>query len=169
MNTPFATVEDISLLWRALTEAERTRAEALLPLVSDMLRQCADDVGKELDLMAADSEVYASTLKLVTVDIVTRVLRQNTTGDAMTQESQSALGYSWSGTYAVPGGGIAGAIMNNDLKRLGLLNQTIDSIMLWGRSDGNHEPKDETVGKKVNIIGIAIDEPDSNLIGRQGG
>ena len=119
--------------------------------------------------MAADSEVYASTLKLVTVDIVTRVLRQNTTGDAMTQESQSALGYSWSGTYAVPGGGIAGAIMNNDLKRLGLLNQTIDSIMLWGRSDGNHEPKDETVGKKVNIIGIAIDEPDSNIVGRQGG
>ena len=168
MNTPFATVEDISLLWRALTEAERTRAEALLPLVSDMLRQCADDVGKELDLMAADSEVYASTLKLVTVDIVTRVLRQNTTGDAMTQESQSALGYSWSGTYAVPGGGIAGAIMNNDLKRLGLLNQTIDSIMLWGRSDGNNEPKDEAVGKKVNIIGVAIEEPDSNLIGRQG-
>lgn len=166
MNTPFATVADINLLWRTLTEAESTRAEALLPLVSDMLRQCADDVGKELDLMAADSEVYASTLKLVTVDIVTRVLRQNTTGDAMTQESQSALGYSWSGTYAVPGGGIAGAIMNNDLKRLGLLNQTIDSIMLWGRSDGNHEPQDETVGKKINIIGIAIEDPDQdNIIG----
>ena len=135
MNTPFATVEDINLLWRTLTEAESTRAEALLPLVSDMLRQCADNVGKDLDEMAEESDVYASTLKLVTVDVVTRVLRQNTSGDAMTQESQSALGYSWSGTYAVPGGGIAGAIMNNDLKRLGLLNQQIDSLMLWGSAD----------------------------------
>jgi len=139
MNTPFATVEDINLLWRTLTEAESTRAEALLPLVSDMLRQCADNVGKDLDEMAEESDVYASTLKLVTVDVVTRVLRQNTSGDAMTQESQSALGYSWSGTYAVPGGGIAGAIMNNDLKRLGLLNQQIDSLMLWGSADTDNK------------------------------
>jgi hypothetical protein len=73
-------------------------------------------------------------LKLVTVDVVTRVLRQSTEGDAMSQESQSALGYSWSGTYAVPGGGIANAIMNNDLKRLGLLSQQIGTVTLWEAS-----------------------------------
>ena len=39
------------------------------------------------------------------------------------QESQTALGYNWQGTYAIPGGGIAGAIMNNDLKRLGLVRK----------------------------------------------
>lgn len=156
MNTPFATVEDINLLWRTLTEAESTRAEALLPLVSDMLRQCADNVGKDLDEMAGDSDVYANTLKLVTVDVVTRVLRQNTSGDAMTQESQSALGYSWSGTYAVPGGGIAGAIMNNDLKRLGLLNQQIDSLMLWGSADTNNRSSGggTSTGETVRIIGV---------------
>ena len=49
----------------------------------------------------------------------------------MTQESQSALGYSWSGTYAVPGGGIANAIMKNDLRKLGLLQQQMDSVFLW--------------------------------------
>lgn len=131
MNTAFATVEDINLLWRPLSETESERAEALLPLISDALRQCAINVGKGLDEMAADSEAYASTLKLVTVDVVTRVLRQSTEGDAMSQESQSALGYSWSGTYAVPGGGIANAIMNNDLKRLGLMTQQIGTVTLW--------------------------------------
>jgi len=131
MSTAFATVQDINLLWRPLSESESTRAEALLPLISDALRQCAVNVDKDLDEMAADSEAYASTLKLVTVDVVTRVLRQSTDGDAMSQESQSALGYSWSGTYAVPGGGIANAIMNNDLKRLGLATQQIGTVTLW--------------------------------------
>ena len=131
MNTAFATVQDINLLWRPLSESESERAGALLPLISDALRQCAVAVDKDLDEMAAASETYASTLKLVTVDVVTRVLRQSTEGDAMSQESQSALGYSWSGTYAVPGGGIANAIMNNDLKRLGLLSQQIGTVTLW--------------------------------------
>lgn len=129
----FATVSDIETLWRALTQAEETRAEALLPLVSDTLRQMAFNVGKDLDELAEDS-VYESVLKLVTVDVVTRVLRQSTEGEAMTQESQSGLGYSWSGTYAIPGGGIANAIMNNDLKRLGLLQQQIGVINLWENS-----------------------------------
>lgn len=131
MSTAFATVEDISTLWRTLTASEQTRAEALLPLVSDALRVQAQSVNKDLDAMKAASEPYANTLKLVTVDVVSRVLRQETEGDAMTQESLSGLGYSWQGTYAVPGGGIANAIMKNDLKRLGLLNQQIGSVYLW--------------------------------------
>ena len=131
MSTAFATVEDISTLWRPLTASEQTRAGALLPLVSDALRVQAQSVNKDLDAMMAASEPYASTLKLVTVDVVSRVLRQETEGDAMTQESLSGLGYSWQGTYAVPGGGIANAIMKNDLKRLGLLNQQIGSVYLW--------------------------------------
>ena len=131
MNTPFATVEDIETLWRPLTASEQSRAEALLPLVSDELRVLAKDVGKDLDQMAAADEAYASVLKIVTVDVTVRVLRQNTEGDAMTQESQSALGYSWSGTYAVAGGGIANAILNNDLKKLGLRTQQIGVMYTW--------------------------------------
>jgi hypothetical protein len=133
----FATVEDIQTLWRPLTADEQTRAAALLPLVSDALRNEATKVGKDLDAMVADSTTYESVVKLVTVDVVARVLRQTTTGDAMTQESQAAGGYSWSGTYAVPGGGIANAILYSDLKRLGLLNQQIGSIRLWQESRAN--------------------------------
>lgn len=131
----FATTEDIIVLWRPLSADESTRAAALLPLVSDALRVCAQNVNVDLDSKAADDMAYASMLKLVTVDIVSRVLRQNTTGEAMSQESQSGLGYSWSGTYAVPGGGIANAIMNNDLKKLGLLRQSIGAVQLWQLSD----------------------------------
>jgi hypothetical protein len=52
----------------------------------------------------------------------------------MTQESQSALGYTWSGTYAIAGGGIAQAIMRNDLKRLGLKRQNYGVIEYYGEN-----------------------------------
>lgn len=131
MSTPFATVEDIQTLWRPLSESEQSKATALLPLVSDELRVLAREVDKDLDVMAAADEAYASVLKIVTVDVTVRVLRQSTEGEAMTQESQSALGYTWSGTYAVAGGGIANAILNNDLKKLGLKRQQIGVIYTW--------------------------------------
>lgn len=134
MSTSYATVEDVTNLWRALTSDEQTRATALLPLVSDALRQAAKNVGRDLDYMILSDPTLKSVAKIVTVDVTARVLRQNTDGDAMSQESQSALGYSWSGTYAVPGGGIAGAIMNNDLKRLGLLRQRWRAVQLWEKS-----------------------------------
>jgi hypothetical protein len=93
---------------------------------------------KDLDAMVEANPAYASVVKLVTVDVIVRAMRQTTTGEPMSQESQSALGYSWSGTYAIPGGGISGAIMKNDLKRLGLRRQQIGVYELWGAS------KDET-------------------------
>jgi hypothetical protein len=128
----FATVDDIQTLWRPLTASEQTRANALLPLVSDEMRVIAKSVGKDIDAMIEASESYGSVVKIVTVDVVARVLRQSTEGDAMTQESQAALGYSWSGTYAVAGGGIANSILKNDLKKLGLLNQQIGAAFVWG-------------------------------------
>ncbi len=134
MSQSYATVSDIETLWRPLTIAEEERAGALLPLVSDALRTAAIDVGKDLDEMIDETPTLASVAKIVTVDVVARVLRQSTTGDAMSQESQSGLGYSWSGTYAIPGGGIANAIMRNDLKRLGLLRQQYGTVQLWGSS-----------------------------------
>ena len=131
MSQAFSTVTDITTLYRALTASETTRAEALLPLVSDELRVIATGVNKDLDAMVAASEPYASTVKVVTCDVVYRILRQDLEGEAMTQETQSALGYSWSGTVSVPGGGIANSIMYNDLKKLGLLRQQIGNVMLW--------------------------------------
>lgn len=128
----FATVQDVIDLFRSLTPAEKTRTESLLPLVCDALRNEANKVGKDLDEMAASDTFYANTLKLVTVDVISRVLRQDVEAEPMSQMSQSALGYSISGTYAIPGGGIAQSIMNNDLKRLGLRRQQIGTLNLGG-------------------------------------
>lgn len=131
MNQPFATVEDLQRLYRPLTAEEQSRAEALLPLVSDEIRVLGRNYGKDIDAAIAKDNAYASVVKIVTCDVTFRILRQNTEGDAMSQESQSALGYSWSGTFAVAGGGIANSILNNDLKKLGLLKQQMGSEFLW--------------------------------------
>ena len=131
----FATIADVKLLSGVTyTDDDEVRIDSLLPLVSDALRVEANKVGKDLDLMIAASPQYASVVKIVTVDVVVRVMRQSLSGDPMSQESQSALGYTWSGTYAIPGGGIASAIMRNDLKRLGLRKQRYGAMEIWDDS-----------------------------------
>ena len=129
----FATVQDVNDLWRPLTNDEQTRASNLIPLVCDALREEAAKVGQDLDARISVETPLASVAKMVTVDIVARILRQSTDGDPMTQESQTGLGYSWSGTYAVPGGGMSNAIMKNDLKRLGIKRQRYGVIEFYGQ------------------------------------
>ena len=131
----FATLADVlTISGKAYTTDEQNRINALLPLVSDALRIEAGKVGKDMDALVADP-AYASVAKLVTADIVIRAMRQSVEGEPMSQESESALGYSWSGTFAVPGGGVAGCIMRNDLKRLGLKRQRYGVMDLWQRSE----------------------------------
>lgn len=125
----FATINDIISLWRALTPEEITRATALLPIVSDSLREEAKKVGEDLDAKAEESATFSSVLKSVTVDVVARTLLTSTEGEPLAQESQSALGYSWSGTYLVPGGGLF--IKDKELARLGLKQQRRGVIGLY--------------------------------------
>lgn len=133
MSYAFATLQDVTSLWRPLTAQEQERVTALLPMVSDLLRQAATNAGADLDKMLVQNPPLQSTAKMVTVDVVSRILRQSTTGEPVSQETQSALGYSWQGTYAIPGGGMANAIMNNDLKRLGIRKQKIKAVELYDR------------------------------------
>lgn len=121
----YASIEDITTLWRALTPEETIRATALLPVVSDSLRIEAERVGKDLDLLAT-YEPFANVLKSVTVDIVARTLMTSTNQEPMAQYSESALGYSQSGTFLVPGGGLF--IKQSELARLGLKRQRYGTI-----------------------------------------
>ena len=132
-DNAYATLQDvIDLSGATYTAEQQARIEKLLPLVSNALRNEAHKVGKDLDMMIASGEVLEDVVTLVTVDVVVRAMRQSTDGEPMSQESQSALGYSWSGTFAIPGGGIANAIMRNDLKRLGLWGQKYGVIDFYG-------------------------------------
>ena len=124
----YATIDDIIALWRPLTPQEQERAAALLPVVSDSLRQAARNVGRDLDAMLEGGEVLENVLKSVTVDVTARAIMTPTDDAPMTQMSQSALGYSVSGTYLVPGGGLF--IKKSELARLGLRRQRIGVIEL---------------------------------------
>jgi hypothetical protein len=128
--TTFATVEDLETLWRFLKFDERKRAEALLKIVSDSLREEAKKVSKDLDKMVLDSPSYQSVVKSVTVDVVARTLMTSTDQEPMTQMAESAMGYSFSGSYLVPGGGLF--IKESELKRLGFKKQRYGVIDLYG-------------------------------------
>lgn len=122
----YATIEDVTQLFRELTLTEQKKANALLPIVEDALRVEAKRVGKDLDVMIQEEASFANVVKSVVVDIVARTLRENTEDEPMTQVSQSALGYSVSGTYLVPGGGLF--IKRSELARLGLKRQRYGTV-----------------------------------------
>ncbi|MBE6164457.1 MAG: hypothetical protein E7156_03965 [Streptococcus gallolyticus] len=117
----FASTTDLEKLWRSLKPTEMERAEALLEIVSNSLRFEGEKVGKDLDKQAESSKAFASVLKSVTVDVVARTLMTSTDQEPMTQMTESALGYSYSGSFLVPGGGLF--IKESELKRLGLKRQ----------------------------------------------
>lgn len=128
----FATINDLEELWRDIKYDEVARAISLLKIVSDSLRVEADSVGKDLDVMVLESPSLASVAKSVTVDVVARTLMTSTDQEPMTQTSESALGYSWSGSYLVPGGGLF--IKKSELARLGLRRQRYGVIDFYGQN-----------------------------------
>lgn len=127
---PFVTIEDVEALFRDLTVEENKKAEMLLSIVSDCLRQEAKKVGKKLDEMIEKQEVYENVVKSVCVDVIARNLMTSTNSEPMEQMSQSALGYSMSGTFLVPGGGLF--IKKSELARLGLKKQRMGMIEMYG-------------------------------------
>lgn len=132
----YASVNDIIALKRTLTAEEQERAETLIPIVCDSLRYEAEKVGKDLDQMIESSTHIASVAKSVVVDVVMRELMTSTDGEPMTQVSESALGYSVSGSYLVPGGGLF--IKKSELKRLGLVRQRFGVIDFYGTQSNNN-------------------------------
>lgn len=126
----YATTDDIITLWRPLTSEELDRAKALIPIVCDSLRSEAKRVGKDLDALVEDDPVLKSVAKSVVVDVVARTLMTSTNQEPMTQYAESALGYSLSGSFLVPGGGLF--IKRTELQRLGLRRQRYGVMDFYG-------------------------------------
>lgn len=126
----FATLQDMCDLWRPIKPEEQVRVENLLVVVSDLLRAKAKNVGKDLDSMIKSDSTLVNVAKSVTVDIVARNLNTPTDQQPMSQFSESALGYSVSGTYLVPGGGLY--IKKEELAKLGLKKQRFGVINFYG-------------------------------------
>lgn len=126
----YATVQDVVTLFRPLQPDETQKAADLIPVVCARLRQEAERLGKNLDIMIGDNANLAMVAKSVTVDIVARCLMTPTTGAPMSQYSESALGYSVSGTFLNPGGGLF--IKKSELDALGLRRQKYGVIDFYG-------------------------------------
>ena len=132
----YATIEDITALFRALTPEETKRATALLPVVCARLRSEARRVGKDLDAMLVDDPDLSEVAKSVTVDVVARTLMTSTDSEPLTQLTESAGGYSATGTFLVPGGGIF--IKRDELAALGLRRQRYGVMDFYGSVPQGH-------------------------------
>lgn len=128
----FATTDDVITLFRALSNEEVERTTALLPIISDSLRMEARKYKVDLDEKLKKDATFSNVLKSVTVDIVARTLMTSTNQEPMTQTSESALGYSFSGTFLNPGGGLF--IKRSELARLGLTKQRYGVIDFYGEN-----------------------------------
>lgn len=127
----YAQISDVSTLFRELTDEEEQKAEYLIPTVCALLRTKAKRVGIDLDEMFQEDEDYAVTLRSVVCDIVVRCLDVPAgIPSGMSQVSESALGYSISGTLANPGGGIF--IKRSELAALGIRGQRWGVIEPYG-------------------------------------
>lgn len=100
-NEPFATVDDLEKFWRALTPDEQTRAEYLLSLASNQLRQIAMNSGKNLDQMITDGQVMEDSVKLVVMEAVKRAMLTPVDAPPVNSmsKSQTAGPYAESSTY----------------------------------------------------------------------
>ncbi len=131
----YCSIGDVISLWRPLKGEEISRAGELIPIIESSLRIEADKVGKDLDEIAEDRN-YRDVLKSVIVDVVARTLMTATDQEPMTQYSESALGYSFSGSFLVPGGGLF--IKKSELARLGLKRQRYGVIDFYDTNKGNY-------------------------------
>lgn len=128
----YASKSDIIGLWRKMSQQESERADELIPVVCASLRSEAKKVGKDLDAMITEDPDLAEVAKSVVVDVVARTLMTSTNQEPMSQFSESALGYTASGTFLIPGGGLF--IKRSELARLGLRRQQIGVMEIYGVS-----------------------------------
>ena len=129
----FAKYEDLYDLASHIDQNKWGQVRRYFGIVSDCLREAAYQVGKDLDQMIEESPWLGNIAKAVTVEVAVRAVISSTDQAPMTQVSQSAGGYTTSGTYLVPGGGVY--IKRSELARLGLRRQKMGGIDLYGFSD----------------------------------
>ena len=134
MSKRYAEVSDITALGKNLTAQEKEAAEIMLDTASSKLRITAQKYGKNIDAMIADKvsgEDYALVVKSVVIQAVLRALTSIAdSSPALTQGSQSAMGYSISMTYLNAGQSLY--FLRNELKDLGLLRQTYGAMEVYG-------------------------------------
>lgn len=121
----YANHEDLTLYWQAPTDT--TRADYILKMVSNRLRQIALDVGVDLDAKVNANEVYFLNVQGVVMESAKRALQAPLDQLPTETYSQTAGPYSENFKYSNPAGDIY--FKKAELSLIGLSgNQTLSSI-----------------------------------------
>lgn len=122
----YLTLDELVAFWRAMTDSEEEKAQKLIEACSAEIRMKAQKRGKNFDEMyTADDD-----LKLVTKSIISKVVAETMNKDVnqapFSQFTESAGGYSLTGTYYSASMGTF--FTKNDWKRLGLGSQLFGGL-----------------------------------------
>lgn len=129
MGASYATIADVELYWRNLTQDEQATATQMIADTSSKIRLRASARGKNFDEMLLVNPDLADVAKTIVVKCVINAMKVVEAVPA-TQFSESAGGYSISGTYYAPGGGLT--ISKKDWAELGLGSQTYGGLDVYG-------------------------------------
>ena len=125
----YATVQDIIDSGRALTADEMKIAETKIVEASAMIRRKAKSHKLDFDKMIMNDTDLGTVARSVVTSCVIRYLNDKKNEPAMTQMSQSAGGYSISGTFAAAGSRVS--IWKAEWQLLGL-GQVVGTLELFG-------------------------------------
>lgn len=125
----FATTEALTKRWRALSDVERERAEALLMDASVIVLTMCAKHGVEI----GGDELQAQNLERITCEMVKRAMLSPVDQAPMSQFSQTAGSYSESGTYVNPTGDLY--MTASERKSLGIGRQRMFSIRPMGGAE----------------------------------
>lgn len=126
VGTPYATTDELEKFWRTMTASEKERANYLLILASDTLRQVAMNAGKNLDDMIEEGKVLSNTVKQIVMEAVKRAMLTPVDQKPVNQMAQAAGPYSETLTFTNPAGDIW--FKDKEYKILGLKGQRMRSV-----------------------------------------
>lgn len=130
MMGSYATIDDIMAMRGPQSAEDMERLEKILPVISSQFRLEARHYGKDLDQMAEADPDLAEVTKCLVIDAsMTYLYSSKETEAPQTQWAQSAMGYSISGTYVNPGGGLYSK--RAWLKLLGITRQKVGRIDIF--------------------------------------
>lgn len=130
----YANHEDLALYWKA--PDSDTRADYLLKMASNRLRQVALDVGVDLDAKVNANEVYFLNVQGVVMEATKRALQAPTDQAPTETYSQTAGPYSENFKYSNPAGDLY--FKKAELKLLGLYGtQTLGGVSTSQNLYGN--------------------------------
>ena len=127
----YASVEDYESVYNTvLNKEQQKRLLMLIELASSLLREEANKRNMNLNAVIDSSDDKANVAKMVVLACVHRVMSKDNDQDMpLEQFSQSALGYTFSGTYVNPGDDLY--YLRNELKRMGIIKQRYGALEIY--------------------------------------